>query len=161
LFGGKIKMSNLKEEQNTFELAKNQQVIEATGNVCAAIFKGMGVSWLSNESACMKIMDKIYKYFLQKAEMVKGAKIPAVPIEQSVTDDFIFCLEDGEPCKILKKHIAKKYGMNPDQYRNKWGLDSKYPMVAKNYSLQRKELAIGSQLGQNKSTGRKSASGRA
>lgn len=152
-------MTNLKEEQNTFELNKNQQVIEATSRVCAAIFHNMGTSWLSNQNTCIDIMNTIHNYFLQKAEMVKGGKAPAVPIDQSVTDDFIFCLEDGEPCKILKKHLAKKYGMNPQQYRNKWGLPANYPMVAKNYSLQRQELAIGSQLGQKKSAAKKAAAG--
>lgn len=152
-------MANLKEEQSMFELTKNQQVIEATGAVCAAIFKGMGVSWLSNESICLEIMNKIHNYFMQKAEMIKGGKDPAVSIEASVTDEFIICLEDGEECKILKKYIAKKYGMTPQQYRNKWGLPPSYPMVAKNYSLQRRELARDSKLGQKKSSSRKASMG--
>ena len=143
-------MINSKEEHGMFELRKNEQVISATGKVCAAIFKGMGTSWLSNEATCIQIMDRIHLYFLQKSEIVKGGKEPAVPIEQSITDEYIICLEDGEKCKILKKHLAKKYGMTPQQYRHKWDLPSTYPMVARKYSLQRKQLAIGSQLGVKK-----------
>lgn len=150
-------MTNLKEEHGMFELRKNEQVIAATSQLCAAIFRGMGTSWLSNEATCIQIMDRIHLYFLQKSEMVKGGKSPAVPIEQSVTDDFIICLEDGEKCKILKKHLAKKYGMTPQQYRHKWDLPATYPMVARKYSLQRQELAIGSQLGQKKSAKSKAA----
>ena len=146
-----------KDNKDNFELSKNGQVLSATSNLCAAIFKGMGTSWLANEAACMQVMDKIYGYFLQKSEMVKGGKLPAVPIDQSVTDEFIICLEDGEKCKILKKHLAKKYGMTPPQYRQKWSLPATYPMVAKNYSLQRQELAIGAQLGQKKGNTPKAA----
>ena len=143
-------MINSKEEQGMFELRKNEHVISATSRLCSSIFRGMGTAWLANESACIQIMDRIHLYFLQKSEMVKGGKSPAVPVDQSVTDDFIICLEDGEKCKILKKHLAKKYGMTPQQYRHKWDLPATYPMVARNYSLQRQELAIGSQLGQKK-----------
>jgi predicted transcriptional regulator len=33
------------------------------------------------------------------------------------------------------------YQMTPDQYRQKWGLSSDYPMVAPNYAEQRRTLA--------------------
>lgn len=49
---------------------------------------------------------------------------PAVPIKKSVTDDFIVCLEDGKKFKSLKRHLTTKYGMTPDQYREKWKLPS-------------------------------------
>ncbi len=66
---------------------------------------------------------------------------PAVPIKKSVTPDFIICLEDGKKLKMLKRHLKTRYGMSPDEYRERWGLAADYPMVAPNYAEQRRELA--------------------
>jgi predicted transcriptional regulator len=66
---------------------------------------------------------------------------PAVPIRKSVFPDYIICLEDGKKLKMLKRHLASAYGMTPEQYRQKWGLDANYPMVAPNYAEKRSSLA--------------------
>jgi predicted transcriptional regulator len=66
---------------------------------------------------------------------------PAVPIKRSVTDDHIFCLEDGKKLKMLKRHLMTDHGLTPEAYRAKWGLKPDYPMVAPNYSAQRQALA--------------------
>ena len=66
---------------------------------------------------------------------------PAVPIKKSVTPDYIICLEDGKKLKMLKRHLKTRYGMSPDEYRERWGLPAEYPMVAPNYAEQRRELA--------------------
>ncbi len=71
---------------------------------------------------------------------IQGAK-PAVPVKKSVTADYIICLEDGKKFKSLKRHLRTSYNISPDQYRQKWGLDSEYPMVAPNYSAVRAKLA--------------------
>ena len=66
---------------------------------------------------------------------------PAVPIKKSVTPDYIVCLEDGKKLKMLKRHLKTAYNMTPEQYRERWGLPSDYPMVAPNYAKQRSKLA--------------------
>jgi len=66
---------------------------------------------------------------------------PAVNPKRSVTDDYIICLEDGKKFKSLKRHLMTHYGLTPEQYREKWGLDSNYPMVAPNYAAARSRLA--------------------
>jgi len=75
---------------------------------------------------------------------------PAVAIRKSVTDDHIVCLEDGKKFKSLKRHLRTRYDMSPDEYREKWGLASDYPMVAPNYARQRSDLARKMGLGQSK-----------
>ncbi len=52
---------------------------------------------------------------------------PAVPIKQSVTPDYIICLEDGKKQKMLKRHLKTAHGITPDDYRKRWGLPSDYP----------------------------------
>jgi predicted transcriptional regulator len=66
---------------------------------------------------------------------------PAVPVRKSVFPDYIICLEDGKRLKMLKRHLATSYKLTPEQYREKWGLDSTYPMVAPNYAEKRSSLA--------------------
>ena len=72
---------------------------------------------------------------------------PAVAIKKSVFPDYIVCLEDGKKLKMLKRHLKTAYNMTPDEYRERWGLASDYPMVAPNYAKQRSTLAKAIGLG--------------
>jgi len=67
--------------------------------------------------------------------------VPAVPVRETITDDYLVSLEDGKPYRTLKRHLMVKYGMTPEQYRRKWGLPSDYPMVAPSYARERSEVA--------------------
>ncbi len=67
--------------------------------------------------------------------------VPAVPIKKSVTPNYVICLEDGKKLKMLKRHLRTAYDMSPDEYRQRWGLSSDYPMVAPEYAARRSELA--------------------
>jgi predicted transcriptional regulator len=66
---------------------------------------------------------------------------PAVSVRSSIKPDYIVCLEDGKKLKMLKRHLMTHYQMTPDEYRQKWGLNADYPMVAPNYAEQRRTLA--------------------
>ena len=67
-------------------------------------------------------------------------KTPAVPVRDSVTPEYLICLEDGKKFKSLRRHL-RVFGLTPEQYRAKWGLPSNYPMVAANYSNRRSAMA--------------------
>lgn len=67
--------------------------------------------------------------------------VPAVAIEESLHEDYIICLEDGERFKSLKRHLRTKFDLTPAAYREKWGLPNDYPMVAPSYARQRSQLA--------------------
>ena len=82
---------------------------------------------------------------------------PKVPVRSSIKPDFIVCLEDGKRLKMLKRHLMTHYNMTPDQYRQKWGLSSDYPMVAPNYAEQRLTLAKSIGLGTKRKRGRAAA----
>ena len=82
---------------------------------------------------------------------------PKVPVRSSVKPDFIVCLEDGKKLKMLKRHLMTHYNMTPDQYRQKWGLASDYPMVAPNYAEQRRTLAKSIGLGTKRKRGGRGA----
>ena len=73
---------------------------------------------------------------------------PAVSVRNSITPDFLICLEDGKKFKSLKRHLRTHYDLGPDEYREKWGLPRDYPMVAPNYAQARSKLAKKMGLGQ-------------
>lgn len=75
---------------------------------------------------------------------------PAVPIEDSLNDDVLICLEDGLPFQSLKRHLRVKYNLTPEAYREKWGLPRDYPMVAPDYAKRRSELAKKTGLGKSR-----------
>ena len=75
---------------------------------------------------------------------------PAVPIDESITPDYVTCLEDGKQFKSLKRHLGM-HGMTPDEYRTKWGLPDNYPMVAPKYAKTRSRLAKKIGLGRKRS----------
>ncbi len=71
----------------------------------------------------------------------KAKQKPAVPIEKSVTANYLVCLEDGQKLKMLKRHLRTFHGLRPEDYRAKWGLSPDYPMVAPNYAKRRSDFA--------------------
>jgi len=80
---------------------------------------------------------------------------PKVSIRASIKPDYIVCLEDGKRLKMLKRHLMTHYNLTPDQYRQKWGLNADYPMVAPNYAEQRRKLAKSIGLGTKRRRTRK------
>ena len=76
-----------------------------------------------------------------EAEKPAEAPVPAVSIKKSIGTDFLVCLEDGKKVKMLKRYLASRYNLTPDQYRQRWGLAKTYPMVAPAYAARRSEMA--------------------
>lgn len=91
------------------------------------------------------------------AEEVKGELKPAVPVKKSFTDDYIVCLECGGQYKSLKRHLGQIHSMTTSEYKAKWSLAEDYPLVAKNYSKARSELALKNNLGEQGRLNRKRA----
>jgi predicted transcriptional regulator len=111
-------------------------------------------SYVANNSVAAAdlpaLIDSVFKALSNagKAEVPAAEKPqPAVPIKKSVADDYIICLEDGKKLKMLKRHLKTRYNMTPDEYRQRWGLPSDYPMVAPAYAEQRSVLAVKIGLG--------------
>ena len=76
--------------------------------------------------------------------------VPAVSIRKSLgSKDHIISLIDGKPYKMLRRHLSR-HGLNPDDYRARYGLKPDYPMVAPAYAETRRELANKSGLGRKR-----------
>lgn len=98
---------------------------------------------------------------IQTVTDVSSQQHPAVPIEFSVTPDYIVCLEDGQRFKMLKGHLRASYDMSPEEYREKWGLAPDYPMVAPKYREKRvrmaRDIGLGHMRGKAKARGKQAA----
>jgi len=73
----------------------------------------------------------------------------AVPVSESITPDYIICLDDGKRFKSLKRHLRAQYDLSPEQYRERWGLSADYPMMAPNYAKERSRIAKRSWVGKH------------
>jgi predicted transcriptional regulator len=73
-------------------------------------------------------------------------KPTAAQIRKSVRDDGIVSFLDGKTYKTLKRHLTSQ-GLDPREYRERFGLPADYPMVAPSYAATRSALAKAIGLG--------------
>ncbi len=73
---------------------------------------------------------------------------PALPIENAVTDDKVFCLCCGRGFTMLKRHLKAEHGLTEDEYRTMFNLPETFQLVAPNYS--ERKAAYAKQVGLGK-----------
>lgn len=131
----------------------SQEVMAYTTEIASAYLA-------NNEIPAEEISSLLKSVFLAVVDVSRDANnikhrpalTPAVPVEESVHEDYIVCLEDGKKLQMLKRHLNTVYNMTVDQYRERWGLPSDYPVVSPSYARRRSDIAKTTGLG---STGRK------
>ncbi len=139
----------LPTEDNPPEMDNKPALIELATQIVAAYVTKNPVE----QADLPKLITEVHRA-LEKAAAgpppggVAAAELkPAVNIKRSITPDYLICLEDGKKFKSLKRHLRTHFGLTPEQYREKWGLPSDYPMVAPNYATSRSKLAKNMGLG--------------
>src|SRR5215469_14514362 len=134
------------------------QVLGLTAQIVAAHLRHNAVT----PDALPSLIQDVYKALTnvgkQPAEAEKPT--PAVPVKQSIRQDRIICLEDGKSFSMLKRHLMTDHKLTPQQYRERWGLQRDYPMVAPNYAQTRSALAKKIGLGRKAGRPAKKAGGR-
>ena len=86
------------------------------------------------------------------ADETTSEHVPAVTPRKSLSSkEHIISLIDGKAYKTLRRHLST-HGLTPQEYRARYKLKPDYPMVAQNYSEQRRAMAVKIGLG---SKGRK------
>jgi len=124
--------------------------IQLTANIVSAYVSNNIVA----SAEIPNLINQIYSALVRISNgqaMASAAPLkPAVPIKRSVTAEYLVCFEDGKKFKSLKRHLRIRYGLSPEQYREKWGLPPDYPMVAPNYAATRSQLAKRMGLGQQR-----------
>jgi predicted transcriptional regulator len=128
--------------------------VESTDDTLLTLTADIVAAHVSNNSVAVNDLPNLIQNVHSALSGIAGAPAaaepkpePKVSIRASIKPDYIVCLEDGKKLKMLKRHLMTHYNMTPDQYRQKWGLASDYPMVAPNYAEQRRTLAKSIGLG--------------
>jgi predicted transcriptional regulator len=89
----------------------------------------------------------------EAAETAKGQEAaavrkPPIPLKEIVKEKYVVCLECGKKMRTLKAHLRKSHNLAPKEYFQRYGLDrKKYPLVCKEYSEKRRQLAVEKGLG--------------
>ena len=123
---------------------RNNDLIAHASRIVAA--------YVGNNSISSKDLPELIRLVHDSLATLDGADgsvrpEPAVSVTNSISEQYLVCLEDGKKFKSLKRHLRTAYDMTPEEYREKWGLPTDYPMVAPAYSRQRSKLAKKTGLG--------------
>ena len=137
-------------KKDDFESDTQAMLIQMTSEVVAAYVRNNPVQANDLPNVISRVHSTMRDLSFGHVEEMPKETNPAVSVRKSITPDYLVCLEDGKRFKSLKRHLRSKYNLSPEEYREKWGLPSDYPMVAPNYAKQRSELAKKMGLGQSK-----------
>lgn len=130
---------------------KNTEIVGLAADIVAAYVGNNPVPVTNLPSLINEVYKALSGAVDGNAERAEDADLrPAVPVKRSIHPDYLICLEDGKKFKSLKRHLRTHYDLTPEQYREKWGLPSDYPMVAPNYAEARSNLAKQMGLGRGK-----------
>jgi predicted transcriptional regulator len=137
-------------EDSMNESAEAANFVELAADIVSAYVSNNSVSAGDLPTIINEVHAALMRVSSGGSEPQAEAPKPAVAVKRSITPDFIVCLEDGKKFKSLKRHLRTQYNLSPEEYREKWGLPSDYPMVAPNYAAARSELAKKMGLGQQR-----------
>lgn len=130
------------------EQATSKDLLQITGLIVSGYVKGQRVPEEGLSSVINRVFYALHDLNRQGNILKKvGPLVPAVPVEESVHDDYIICLEDGKQLQMLKRHLNTTYNMTLEQYRERWGLAPDYPSVAPGYARRRSSIAKSTGLG--------------
>ncbi|MDR1908173.1 MAG: MucR family transcriptional regulator [Holosporales bacterium] len=130
-----------------------KELIELSTTLTAAYLKANNVQ-ISEVSSILHSFFQVLSELNKSSAVAKGRLpvAPAVPIEDSVHEDYIVCLEDGKKLQMLKRHLSTVYKMTLEEYKERWNLGPDYPVVSPSYARRRSGIARSTGLGR---TGRR------
>ena len=136
------------KNQNINHVENNLELMGMVSNIVAAYVSNHTVEVVDLTNFMKQVQQSLCN--ANSKPFLPAPGLPAVPIEESITPDYVICLEDGRKMKMLKPHLKKAYNMTPEQYRERWELPANYPMTAPNYTKKRQGIAKTIELGKNR-----------
>ena len=125
-------------------------LIENTSRLAAAYIAQHKLSLEELPQIITSVYHSLAHISANSSDVSPATKAPFVAIEDSVTNDYIICLEDGKKLHMLKRHLNAKYGMTLDHYKRRWNLPSDYPTVSPSYARRRSAIAVTIGLGKGR-----------
>ena len=129
---------------------ENEQLVQLTADIVAAHVANNNVAVGDVGNLVQRVYEALSGLDKPGAEAEAAEKTPVVSVRSSIKPEYIVCMECGAKQRMLKRHLMTAHGMTPDQYRTDYGLPREYPMVAPNYSEQRRALAHSIGLGRKR-----------
>ena len=129
---------------------ENEQLVQLTADIVAAHVANNNVAVGDVGNLVQRVYEALSALEKPTAETQQEEKTPVVSVRASIKPDYIVCMECGAKQRMLKRHLMTAHQMTPEQYRSDYGLPRDYPMVAPNYSEQRRALAHSIGLGRKK-----------
>jgi predicted transcriptional regulator len=130
---------------------ENEQLVQLTADIVAAHVANNNVAVGDVGNLVQRVYEALSGLEKPAEAGPPAEKTPVVSVRASIKPEHIVCMECGAKQRMLKRHLMTAHGMTPDQYRADYGLPREYPMVAPNYSEQRRSLAHAIGLGRKKS----------
>ncbi len=119
-----------------------KDILRSTAEIVKAYVSRNKVSVEDLPELVMVVRRTLSELGTSTAEVGAQRSSPAIAVQESLSRERIICLEDGKAFKSLKRHLRAAHGLSPDEYRAKWGLGKRYPMISPVYSARRSELAV-------------------
>ena len=129
---------------------ENEQLVQLTADIVAAHVANNNVAVGDVGNLVQRVYEALSLLEKPGASAQAAEKVPVVSVRASIKPEYIVCMECGAKQRMLKRHLMTAHSMTPDQYRTDYGLPREYPMVAPNYSEQRRSLAHAIGLGRKK-----------
>jgi predicted transcriptional regulator len=127
----------------------NEQLVELTADIVSAHVANNTLAVGDVANLVQRVYEALSGLGAAQPEVVEE-KTPVVSVRASIKPDFLVCMECGRKQKTLRRHLMTSHNMTPEQYRTDYGLPRDYPMVAPNYSEQRRAMAHSIGLGRKK-----------
>jgi len=129
---------------------ENEQLVQLTADIVAAHVANNNVAVGDVGNLVQRVYEALSALEKPAEEAKQEEKTPVVSVRASIKPEYIVCMECGAKQRMLKRHLMTAHQMTPEQYRSDYGLPRDYPMVAPNYSEQRRALAHSIGLGRKK-----------
>jgi predicted transcriptional regulator len=68
-----------------------------------------------------------------------AAPTATLDAKKAIKERSITCMESGKSFKIITKRHLAKYGLTPEEYRDKWGYSKGTPLVCKSLQRERRK----------------------
>lgn len=132
-----------RQQNNKTRSHPKRVAIPVTDDHLAAIDKFAADNNISRSRAFEDFIGENLTRWLESKQ--KPVSRPAVAIEQSITDEYLICLENGKRVKELRGYLKRMFDMTFEEYSAKWNLPDGYPTMAPAYA--RKRASLGGAMG--------------
>ena len=80
----------------------------------------------------------------------KEESLSAIEAKKSIKEKSVTCLVCGKSFKVLGKRHLATHGLSPKEYREKFGLRKRAPLICKSLARERREMMKGMRLWERK-----------